>query len=713
MSLKNNSFQFGDFVLDADERVLRQDGKPLLLPPKAFRLLSVLLENRGRIVEKDELMRRVWEDAFVEEANITYTIRLLRKTLGDDRHNPRFFETVPRRGYRFIADVQVPEHKEDDEQAKNISDVKIKDADVNLLPRQRYWLLFPILAVLLILTGASWYMWIRRSRVPPIFPTTFSSQKLTTDGRVPHAVISPDGKAMIFVVENEESSSVWLRQLETGNNVNLIPATNDRYGGIAISPDGNYLYFARAARIDGKQFDIYRTTIFGGVPSKIVAGTQGWTSVSPDGSRLSFVRCPYNDNEFCSLWVADSADGGNQQKLVSRSRPMRISANQFSSDGREVIFASGQSENGSNEFNLFEADITSGAEKRLLNESFFDINSVSRLLGTSDLLITAKRIPEHNFRIWRVSADSDVVPLTDDSETYSMVSSDRTGEMLTAVRSESDMSLSLRSLSEPYHETVLEDAVAAGASVSFADNEQILLSSTVSGNGDIWSIQKNGIGKRQLTNDPGDDISPVLSRNDQIIYFASNRSGQIQIWRMNADGSDQTQLTQTDGGFPLSVSPNGKWVYYQHGLTRELWRLETDSLSREKIYSEHSYKYAISPDGTKAALAERSNDGKATIRIISIPGGEQAVVFSPEKNEDPVWEIEWSPDGSAILYSQHNLKDRSSTIIEQPFGRGRPKVIANIHDSFVYCLSMSQDLKTLAVVHGRFRRDAVLLNVAR
>ena len=105
MSLKENSFQFGDFVFDREQSVLSQDGKPLSLPPKALKLLSVLLENHGRIVEKEELLREVWLDTFVEEGNITYTVRLLRKILSDNPQQPAFIETVPKRGYRFIAEV--------------------------------------------------------------------------------------------------------------------------------------------------------------------------------------------------------------------------------------------------------------------------------------------------------------------------------------------------------------------------------------------------------------------------------------------------------------------------------------------------------------------------------------------------------------------------------------------------------------------------------
>jgi len=107
MSLKTSNFRFGDFVLDGNERILTKSGTPVTLPPKALKLLFVLVENRGCIVDKDDLMERVWADTFVEVGNLAYTIRLLRKTLDDDAVTPKFIETVPRRGYRFVAECQV------------------------------------------------------------------------------------------------------------------------------------------------------------------------------------------------------------------------------------------------------------------------------------------------------------------------------------------------------------------------------------------------------------------------------------------------------------------------------------------------------------------------------------------------------------------------------------------------------------------------------
>src|SRR5215831_1866059 len=107
MSLRTEHlYQFGQFTLDVDQRVLSRQGKPLPLTPKVLETLLILVQNSGRILEKDELMRRLWPDTFVEEANLAFNIQRLRKSLCDDARNPLYIETVPRRGYRFIAQVE-------------------------------------------------------------------------------------------------------------------------------------------------------------------------------------------------------------------------------------------------------------------------------------------------------------------------------------------------------------------------------------------------------------------------------------------------------------------------------------------------------------------------------------------------------------------------------------------------------------------------------
>src|SRR6266851_1284818 len=99
-------YEFGPFRLDPAERMLLGEGQVLALTPKGFDLLFVLVRNAGRIVGKDELMREVWPDTFVEENNLTVNISALRKVLGEGSSDQRYIQTVPRRGYRFAASVR-------------------------------------------------------------------------------------------------------------------------------------------------------------------------------------------------------------------------------------------------------------------------------------------------------------------------------------------------------------------------------------------------------------------------------------------------------------------------------------------------------------------------------------------------------------------------------------------------------------------------------
>src|SRR5512145_2857927 len=102
----NPLYEFGPFRLDAAEHLLLRDGKTVPLTPKAFDLLLTLVERHGRLLEKEELLKKVWPDTFVEEANLASNISQLRKALGDGENGHRYIETAPKRGYGFVASVK-------------------------------------------------------------------------------------------------------------------------------------------------------------------------------------------------------------------------------------------------------------------------------------------------------------------------------------------------------------------------------------------------------------------------------------------------------------------------------------------------------------------------------------------------------------------------------------------------------------------------------
>lgn len=103
---EHNFFEFGPFRLDATEGVLIRRGEPVRLTPKALKLLLVLVQHGNHILDKDELMKQVWPDAVVEETNLAGNIHALRKILGEGNGEARYIETIPKRGYRFVAAVR-------------------------------------------------------------------------------------------------------------------------------------------------------------------------------------------------------------------------------------------------------------------------------------------------------------------------------------------------------------------------------------------------------------------------------------------------------------------------------------------------------------------------------------------------------------------------------------------------------------------------------
>ena len=140
----NHSYEFGRFRLKPAERVLLREGEPVPLTPKVFDILVTLVEHGGQVVAKDDLMKRVWPNTYVEEGNLTQNISLLRKALGESPGGVQFIETVPRRGYRFVADTNqswghdvspvVPETRSDPAFVVPIPDTTIRSARVKRTP---------------------------------------------------------------------------------------------------------------------------------------------------------------------------------------------------------------------------------------------------------------------------------------------------------------------------------------------------------------------------------------------------------------------------------------------------------------------------------------------------------------------------------------------------------------------------------------------------
>ena len=191
-------YKFGQFILDPEERLLLRDGEPVPLTPKAFDILLALAENSGHLVRKDDLMRRVWPDAFVEEANLAQNISVIRRVL--DSPQDRYIETVPKLGYRLIVQARmISEPARSIEPASaTIAERPSKTAPdfVPTAPASRNWkraTAISLVIAVLAIAGLSWWSRTRAAKAVPLRISSLAVLPLENLSRDPEQEYFADG----------------------------------------------------------------------------------------------------------------------------------------------------------------------------------------------------------------------------------------------------------------------------------------------------------------------------------------------------------------------------------------------------------------------------------------------------------------------------------------------------------------------------------------
>lgn len=700
MSLeKGHLYEFGDFRLDLAEGVLWRHGQPHPVTPKVFQLLKILVEHHGHLIEKDKLISEIWAGSFVEEGNLTFTVRMLRKALNDSATTPQFIETVPRRGYRFIAKVtEIPLAE------KTVVTNPGSDLPSLAKPKRFSRLSLPLavggLALLGTIIAVLWEMPefpLKTETDAPILSAPFHSEKLTNINGIGFAVISPDGKVAAYANQTNGKYSIWLKNLETSENVEIVAPSENRYIGITFAHNGQVIYFVREPLNDHSQTAAYRIPISGGVPEKILDRIEGWISLSPDDRQISFVRCKYQEADFCSLFIADT-NGQNEQKLLTRPMPFRISDNRFSPDGKSIAFAAGQSWNGASDFSLRRFNLADKTESEISPQKFFEIKSLCWLADGSDLLMTARQTLDGKLNIWRVSiADGQPQLISKDAGNYLNLSLDNRATRLIALQVSNNFLLYL------FANGGIKTLTAA-REATFAPDGKIIYTTN---DGNIWSINREGGEQRQLTNSPFKDFSPRVSPDNRYIFFTSTRSGVNQVWRMKIDGSDQTQLTQTEGGYPRFVSPDGKWVYYLSGIHQTLWKIAAEGGAETQINEKRVLMPAFAPNGKLFASYIRDDAKRLKIEVTSLADKKTVKTFALTADKTDLSEIVWSNNSESLNYV---VGGRSNAMWRQSLDESTPRFVADLGDQNINALALAPDNKTFVFVRGEWIYDAVLID---
>jgi Tol biopolymer transport system component len=211
--------------------------------------------------------------------------------------------------------------------------------------------------------------------------------------------------------------------------------------------------------------------------------------------------------------------------------------------------------------------------------------------------------------------------------------------------------------------------------------------------------------QRQLTSNTFNDFSPRVSPDGRYIFFASNRAGSNQVWRMNADGSDPMQLTHGEGGYPMMVTPDGKYVYFLSGLHQTLWQVAVDGGKETQLWEPSVYAPAFSPDGKLLAYV-RDQLKVSRIEVVSLTD-HKSLRSLGLNGEAEVVRIVWASDAKSLIYIKANGLGKS--FWEQPLDGAAPRLLAELGNDEIEDLALSTDGHTLSFIRGKWIHSVVLI----
>lgn len=740
-------YEFGCFLLDPSERSLTCNGQPVALTPKAFDTLCVLVENSGRLVSKDQLLDRIWPKTYVEEKTLAQNVFTLRKALGPDPSGKNYIETIPKQGYRFVSGVQriprasvqpvgsetiLPIDADIDRNGVGASNGRHLDADsfVTAIPRvkgqpraqlarfpvRRKQLLFA--GVLLVGIAASLFFGRKfiggRPASSNLLFEKVQVTRLTSTGDVGPMGMSPDGKYVAYAKRGAGAQSLVVRQTESSSSLELLPPETVGYVGVTFAPDGNSIFYVSFA-YGASQASVYRIPVLGGTPQRIADDADSRVTVSPDGTKIAFVRSVPGRTD--RQMVIASANGGSERVLATQSsEPMfSFQGPAWSPDGTTIATSTASPRTGLQGVDILLVNAESGAVTRFGSKQWRWVGQLAWLPDGRELLATAAAADDPAMmseQIWILSYPSGEarritanvnghlgIGISFDRSKIASIVSDRTAALWVAENSDP--------ASAKLVTRVAGDRLWSNLGLSWLPDGRLLYSSRASGAAELWTMNADGTGQKQITFDGGLNITPAATHDGRFFVYMTQRNGQRQIWRVNADGSNAKQLTQTSGSNSPRITPDGKWVVYTEVADNKpsLFKVSIDGGEPVKLGSFNALYPAPSPDGKYVACYIVTPDNKRRLSIISFPDAKVVTQFDMYMEYDlPI--IKWTPDGRSLLYAMS--RNGVSNIWSQPVKGGAPKQITNWDSDEIFRFDWSRDGR-LAVERGTFVNDIVLI----
>ena len=568
--------------------------------------------------------------------------------------------------------------------------------------------------------GIGFYKWSTGKKSAASKPAA-KLQRLTTSGRASDAAISPNGEFVAHVKSDAGQQSLWLRQVATTSDTQIVPPSTQSYSGITFSKDGDYIYY-RLGEPTLSARTLYQVPKLGGASRKIIENVGSPITLSPDGTRLAFRRNNVLLGE-TSLFVAN-ADGTGERQIAVRKSPNSFGDRgpSWSPDGK-LIASAGMNydpSTGRAYSTVIAVEVETGAERPITSQKWCIgcVGQVTWLSDGSGLLALVLDPGPRSVQIWQISfAGDETRKVTNDLNNYSRLSLTADSSAIVTVQTESSSSIWIAPQGDASRATQISSARYDGQlGLSWMPGGRIAYTSRESGLTDIWTMGHDGKDQKQLTAHAATNLDPWATPDGRYIIFSSTRRGAStslrSIWRMDPDGGNLRELTQ-GGRFPRS-SPDGRWVIFHteySGSTISLWKVSIDGGEPVRLTDKITSNPTVSPDGSLVACWYRDDDQHPNTptkaAIIPFAGGDPVKVFDVPGSVNITAGLRWTPDGRALTYI--DTINGISNVWTLSLDGAPPKQFTDFKTDQIFWFDFSRDGKQLAVSRGFETSDVILI----
>ncbi|MGC1108170.1 MAG: hypothetical protein WA876_16695, partial [Candidatus Acidiferrales bacterium] len=586
---------------------------------------------------------------------------------------------------------------------------------VSAVAREHKFGTFAIVIIVLILVGAAAYgiySFLNRAATVPF--QNFSITQVTSTGEAQLAAISGDGKYILSVESADGKESLWLRNVPTNSNTQVIPPSFAHYQSLAFSPDGNYIYFRRAIDQSNTSYNLFRAPVLGGTPQQIASDVDTDITFSPDGKRIAYQRG--NDPVIGQYRLLSANSDGSDEKtlLIDKdTSPGLFPA--WSPDGKEIAYVLP----GRRTIVLF--DVASAKSTTLTQFKDRIIFEMHWLPDGRGLVMAYSGITTHfQQQIGYVSYPSGAFhAITRDTNNYSTLTLSSDGKTMATVQAKTTRTPYLLPAAGSQESSLPEAPLQIPDMffLTWADNDDLLVSNETN----LFRVARDGHNKTALLSDPaGVILAAAPCGNDHIVlsWLGHNSINGViadMLWRANADGSNAQQMSDKVGLLQNMVcSPDGKTVYYFNTDGDRIMDIPAEGGKAEVVpgtlIPNEFVAFPIgglSSDGKQLQFFTEGAPGHINLQIVDLNAGPNPPRRTLTPDPRVSGGVVFTPDGKAISYPI--TENGVANLWVQPLDGSKGRQITHFTSGTIAGGGWSPDGKTLALLRANTQSDIVLL----